>query len=614
MSFGFRDKDRPSLRDRFRGKSGDQIVEELRKKLDSDREMFFERVPNPSSFRRAGFPFDDDGLRARGRPDFRNRLEELAQQHPEFADSLRPWYDQQQQPPPPQQQQQPQQDMGWGFRQRTGSNSSQQPQAQQEPQQEQPQQQQEPPQQQPGLAHHGLRNTVDIGEAQAQMDGQAQHDERVKRAQSAPPAPDQAGPGAGEHTPSQGQRFVSRLDINPQPGSTDPAAAKPPPGPKQQQQQPPQPAKTASGNVRQIPIFVEGRDEPVLAKDDVDSATNFGQSFPERPGGTRPNFGQSFPERPGGTRPSFGQGFSRSNMGFPSFHSRESCDQEAPAHKRPFPPQQQHPQAAPQRQPHHQQPHQPHYQQPHLPHYQQQAHHQQPHQQQPPRQHTPPQAQQQAPPPQAQPQQAPPPPPQQQKQPKDPLEKVKEVQLEVESLAKQVDEFKGTRKDKQYLYLDEMLTRELIKLDVIETEGRDEVRAARKEAIRSIQQCISRLESKADSEQAAAAPAPATTESMEVDPASAAPSTESMEVDPSSSQTSGDCKTEAQEAAAPAPPAEPAQPAEAAAGAPPVSMDTTPAAAAPAPPAAAPESVQTPATTTSPAQDSATPAEVPPSS
>lgn len=52
MSFGFRDKDRPSLRDRFRGKSGDQILEELRKKLDKDKEMFFERVPNPPSFRR----------------------------------------------------------------------------------------------------------------------------------------------------------------------------------------------------------------------------------------------------------------------------------------------------------------------------------------------------------------------------------------------------------------------------------------------------------------------------------------------------------------------------------------------------------------------------------
>lgn len=47
------------------------------------------------------------------------------------------------------------------------------------------------------------------------------------------------------------------------------------------------------------------------------------------------------------------------------------------------------------------------------------------------------------------------------------------------------------------MYLDEMLTRELIKLDDIETEGRDNVRQARKNAIRTIQETISLLESKA---------------------------------------------------------------------------------------------------------------------
>ena len=57
MSFGFRDKERPSLRDRLRGKSGDQILEELRRKLDKDKEMFFERAPNPPSFRRVSADF-----------------------------------------------------------------------------------------------------------------------------------------------------------------------------------------------------------------------------------------------------------------------------------------------------------------------------------------------------------------------------------------------------------------------------------------------------------------------------------------------------------------------------------------------------------------------------
>lgn len=65
-------------------------------------------------------------------------------------------------------------------------------------------------------------------------------------------------------------------------------------------------------------------------------------------------------------------------------------------------------------------------------------------------------------------------------------------------MAEQVKQYNGiSRTDKEYIYLDEMLTRELIKLDDIETEGRDNVRQARKNAIKSIQETISLLESKA---------------------------------------------------------------------------------------------------------------------
>lgn len=72
------------------------------------------------------------------------------------------------------------------------------------------------------------------------------------------------------------------------------------------------------------------------------------------------------------------------------------------------------------------------------------------------------------------------------------------MQKEVDALNEQVKEFSGnSRQDKQYMYLDEMLTRELIKLDDIETEGKDNVRQARKQAIKCIQDSISLLESKA---------------------------------------------------------------------------------------------------------------------
>jgi len=77
------------------------------------------------------------------------------------------------------------------------------------------------------------------------------------------------------------------------------------------------------------------------------------------------------------------------------------------------------------------------------------------------------------------------------------MERVALVQKEVDYLAEQVRRYVGnSRQDKEYMYLDEMLTRELIKLDDIETEGRENVRQARKNAIKSIQDTISLLETK----------------------------------------------------------------------------------------------------------------------
>ena len=77
------------------------------------------------------------------------------------------------------------------------------------------------------------------------------------------------------------------------------------------------------------------------------------------------------------------------------------------------------------------------------------------------------------------------------------MERVAQVQKDVDDLAEQVQRYVGgSRQDKEYMYLDEMLTRELIKLDDIETEGRENVRQARKNAIKSIQDTISLLETK----------------------------------------------------------------------------------------------------------------------
>lgn len=72
---------------------------------------------------------------------------------------------------------------------------------------------------------------------------------------------------------------------------------------------------------------------------------------------------------------------------------------------------------------------------------------------------------------------------------------VANVQKDVLELKQTVDAFKGSKSSKEYIYLDEMLTRNLLKLDNIETGGKEELRAARKEVIKLIQECINVLES-----------------------------------------------------------------------------------------------------------------------
>lgn len=85
------------------------------------------------------------------------------------------------------------------------------------------------------------------------------------------------------------------------------------------------------------------------------------------------------------------------------------------------------------------------------------------------------------------------------KPPMDSITKIQLIQKEILGIMERVDKFKGTsRKDKEYLYLDEMLTQNLLKLDTIDTEGKDNIKAARKEAINCINKCIAVLEAKVD--------------------------------------------------------------------------------------------------------------------
>lgn len=117
----------------------------------------------------------------------------------------------------------------------------------------------------------------------------------------------------------------------------------------------------------------------------------------------------------------------------------------------------------------------------------------------PAKQQTPPPGQRSQTPPPKQKQATPPPPPKHYSN--DPLDKIKGVKNDVLELMTNVENFQGTRKDKDYLYLDEMLTLNLIKLDDVETDGKENIRAARKEAIKCIQTCINNLEAKAQAKE-----------------------------------------------------------------------------------------------------------------
>lgn len=79
------------------------------------------------------------------------------------------------------------------------------------------------------------------------------------------------------------------------------------------------------------------------------------------------------------------------------------------------------------------------------------------------------------------------------------IEKIQNIQRDVLALMDQVEQFTGTsKKDKSYMYLDEMLTQNLLKLDTIDTEGKENIKQARREAIKCINICIAALERKTE--------------------------------------------------------------------------------------------------------------------
>ncbi|CAB3253127.1 unnamed protein product [Arctia plantaginis] len=336
------------------------------------------------------------------------------------------------------------------------------------------------------LPQYGLRNTVDLGQKSPADPSLVDADDRTQRSMSAPP----------NSCAPQNQSFKMS---------------------GQNHQEHPQHSEQHS-NVRHIPIFVEGRDEPVINRS-VDHGAHYGETKPayQSPPQQQPHIDREqyfADDGPVGFHhpPNFSRAFGTPfNKGF----------RQGP---QPFVQQKVYPQAAYTRgaSPHRSQSPKP---QPHADeHYikvpvhheqnaakteppsrtqQRQAPPQQrqaPPQPHPPKQHQPPQQPRQTSPQQQAPsrEQTPPQP----KEPtavNDPITNILSIQTDVLNLMTQVENFTGAKNDKQYLFLDEMLTRNLIKLDNIETDGKENIRQARKEAIKCIEKCIAVLEAKAES-------------------------------------------------------------------------------------------------------------------
>ncbi|KAJ8321874.1 hypothetical protein KUTeg_000345, partial [Tegillarca granosa] len=84
---------------------------------------------------------------------------------------------------------------------------------------------------------------------------------------------------------------------------------------------------------------------------------------------------------------------------------------------------------------------------------------------------------------------------------KTPLDKIQDILTAVRELEDRVNSFSGTKKEKEYKYLEEMLTRSMLQLDGIESGADDKIRQSRRQAVKEIQAALDQLELKAFAEE-----------------------------------------------------------------------------------------------------------------
>ncbi|GCB73424.1 BAG family molecular chaperone regulator 3 [Scyliorhinus torazame] len=77
------------------------------------------------------------------------------------------------------------------------------------------------------------------------------------------------------------------------------------------------------------------------------------------------------------------------------------------------------------------------------------------------------------------------------------LVKVEKILQKVYRLEEDVSLFEGRGTDKHYLVMEELLTKELLALDSVDPEGRDDVRQARRDGVKKVQNLLEQLEQRA---------------------------------------------------------------------------------------------------------------------
>lgn len=76
------------------------------------------------------------------------------------------------------------------------------------------------------------------------------------------------------------------------------------------------------------------------------------------------------------------------------------------------------------------------------------------------------------------------------------MEQLDSIKNEMDAIGDRVEKFSGQKTDKEYIYLDETMTTLLLKLDMVESGGVEEIRNRRRQLVRLIQDYVQKLEQK----------------------------------------------------------------------------------------------------------------------